>query len=78
MPELNILFSTLQAGASLKSSTRQVHPQPLPDSTFIMSNIPSSRPVPPTTATKAKKTTKTKKTGTLEAKKKISKPKRKA
>jgi hypothetical protein len=35
------------------AQTRTIEAQPLPEPSFIMSNIPAARPMPPTTATKA-------------------------
>ena len=45
----------------------------MPDSSFIMSNIPTSRPVPPTTAIKAKRPRAVNRRKDGEAPKKVSK-----
>ncbi|TVU29809.1 hypothetical protein EJB05_21396, partial [Eragrostis curvula] len=47
----NSMLFQMQGEASQSSRTERV-PEPLPDSNFIMTNRPSARPVPPTTATK--------------------------
>jgi hypothetical protein len=38
-----------------QAAARRVEPVRLPDSSFIMSNLPAARPVPPSTATKTGK-----------------------
>ncbi|CAN6250958.1 unnamed protein product [Urochloa humidicola] len=48
----NPMLSQLQQEATQCSRPLNL-PEPIPGSTYIMSNIPSTRPVPPTTATKS-------------------------
>ncbi|CAO2164133.1 unnamed protein product [Urochloa humidicola] len=64
------MLSQLDAEHSSQVSTRDLQPPPLPDSTFIMSNIPASRPVPPTTATRKGTTRSTKHKATTDPAKK--------
>ncbi|CAL4952117.1 unnamed protein product [Urochloa decumbens] len=53
VPLLSQLSSTMVSQMVTESSqSRSIGGQPLPDSAFILSNIPAERPLPPTTATK--------------------------
>ncbi|CAO2149444.1 unnamed protein product [Urochloa humidicola] len=53
-PPLSQITSTMLSQMQAESSqVRTVEQQPLPPSSFIASNLPAARPIPPTTATKA-------------------------
>lgn len=55
-PLFSQLSSTMASQMMAESAqTRTIEAQPLPEPSFIMSNIPAARPMPPTTATKARR-----------------------
>ncbi|KAG2632857.1 hypothetical protein PVAP13_2NG127609 [Panicum virgatum] len=55
-PLFSQLSSTMASQMMAESTqTRTIEAQPLPEPSFIMSNIPAARPMPPTTATKARR-----------------------